>query len=219
MQPTEFYLRQALKSGLVHVPCIEKKVPLMTAKASSCKNLEELVQHIGPCTRCKLHKQRNNIVFGVGNPKAELMFIGEGPGADEDEQGIPFVGRAGQLLTKMIEAMGLTRDDIYIANVVKCRPPENRNPEEDEIAACSPFLEEQIRLINPKVIVCLGKFAAQTILKTEITISRLRGNFHDRNGIPVMPTFHPAYLLRNPEMKRPAWEDLKMVMDKLGMKK
>lgn len=188
-----------------------------TSDASDTNSLEGLRAHIGDCRLCKLCHQRKNIVFGVGDPHARLMFVGEGPGADEDEQGIPFVGRAGQLLTKMIESMKLTREQVYIANVVKCRPPENRNPQDDEILACSPFLQQQIALIKPQVIVCLGKFAAQTLLKTQIPIGRLRGSFHDFSGIPLMPTFHPAYLLRNPEMKRPAWEDLKLVMQKLGM--
>ena len=165
--------------------------------------------------RCKLHAGRTNIVFGVGNPDARLMFVGEGPGADEDEQGEPFVGRAGQLLTQIIKAMGLAREDVYIANVVKCRPPGNRNPEPDEIEACSPFLQAQIAAIGPTVIVALGKFAAQTLLQTETPISRLRGQFHSLGGVAVMPTFHPSYLLRNPAAKREVWEDMKMVMKKL----
>lgn len=177
--------------------------------------LEHLRDHIGPCTRCKLHKGRNKLVFGMGNSKAKLMFVGEGPGADEDEQGVPFVGRAGQLLTKMIEAMGLKRDAVYIANVVKCRPPNNRNPEPDEIESCMPFLENQIRLVHPRVVVCLGKFAAQTVLKTDITISKLRGHFYKHGDFDIMPTFHPSYLLRNPAMKKFVWEDLKQVMAKL----
>lgn len=180
-------------------------------------DLESLRAFIGDCTRCKLCKTRKNIVFGVGNPQAELMFIGEGPGADEDEQGEPFVGRAGQLLTKIIQAMGFERKDIYIANVVLCRPPDNRNPELDEIAMCMPFLKQRIQIIQPKVIMCLGKFAAQTILDTQIPISRLRGEFREVDGIAVMPTFHPAYLLRNPAMKKPMWEDCKKVMEKLKM--
>jgi uracil-DNA glycosylase family 4 len=170
---------------------------------------------IGDCTRCKLHSGRTNIVFGVGSPDARLMFVGEGPGADEDEQGEPFVGRAGQLLTQIIKAMGLSREDVYIANVVKCRPPGNRNPEPDEIAECSPFLEAQIQAIRPVVIVALGKFAAQTLLQTETPISRLRGQFHQRGDTVVMPTFHPSYLLRNPASKREVWEDMKLVMKRL----
>ncbi len=178
-------------------------------------SLTEIRTDLGDCRRCKLHPGRTNIVFGVGNPEARLMFVGEGPGADEDEQGEPFVGRAGQLLTQIIKAMGLEREDVYIANVVKCRPPGNRNPEPDEIEACSPFLQAQIASIQPTVIVALGKFAAQTLLQTETPISRLRGQFHTLGGVAVMPTFHPSYLLRNPAAKREVWEDMKMVMKKL----
>jgi DNA polymerase len=177
--------------------------------------LTEIRTELGECRRCKLHTGRTNIVFGVGNPSARLMFVGEGPGADEDEKGEPFVGRAGQLLTQIIKAMGLAREEVYIANVVKCRPPGNRNPEPDEIEACSPFLHAQIASIGPTVIVALGKFAAQTLLHTETPISRLRGQFHSLGGVAVMPTFHPSYLLRNPAAKREVWEDMKMVMKKL----
>ena len=163
------------------------------------------------CRRCKLHTLgRKQIVFGVGNPHADLMFVGEAPGADEDQQGIPFVGRAGQLLTKIIEAIGLTRDDVYIANVIKCRPPQNRNPEPDEVDTCEPFLFRQIDVIKPKVIIALGKFGAQTLLRTDAPISRLRGQVHDFRGAKLIPTFHPAYLLRNPSSKREVWEDMKM---------
>ena len=167
---------------------------------------------LGDCTRCKLHTLgRRQIVFGVGNPEADLMFVGEAPGADEDVQGEPFVGRAGQLLTKIIEAIGLTREDVYIANVIKCRPPGNRNPEPDEVAQCEPFLFKQIEIIKPKVIVALGKFAAQTLLRTLDPISRLRGRVFDYRGAKLIPTFHPAYLLRNPSSKREVWEDMKVV--------
>ena len=162
------------------------------------------------CSRCKLHAQgRKQVVFGVGNPDADLMFVGEAPGADEDIQGIPFVGRAGQLLTKMIEAINLRRDDVYIANVIKCRPPGNRNPEPDEIAQCEPFLFQQIEAIRPKVIVALGSFAAKTLLRSEESISRLRGRVYDFHGAQLIPTFHPSFLLRSPDRKRDAWEDLK----------
>jgi DNA polymerase len=172
---------------------------------------------LGDCTRCKLHTQgRKQIVFGVGSPTADLMFVGEAPGADEDVQGIPFVGRAGQLLTKMIEAMGFTRDDVYIANVIKCRPPENRNPDPDEIDSCEPFLLRQIAAIEPKVIVALGSFAAKTLLKTQSPISRLRGRVYDYQGAKLVPTFHPSYLLRSPGQKREAWEDLKLALSLLG---
>ena len=164
------------------------------------------------CRRCKLHTLgRKQIVFGVGNPSADLMFVGEAPGADEDQQGFPFVGRAGQLLTKIIEAIDLRRDDVYIANVIKCRPPENRNPEPDEVETCEPFLFRQIDAIKPKVIVALGKFAAQTLLRTLDPISRLRGRVYDYRGAKLIPTFHPAHLLRNPSSKREVWEDMKLV--------
>jgi uracil-DNA glycosylase len=168
-------------------------------------------EELGDCTRCKLHRLgRRQIVFGVGNPHTRLMFVGEAPGRDEDTQGIPFVGRAGQLLTKMIEAMGLKREDVYIANVIKCRPPENRNPEPDEVTACEPFLFKQVETIGPAVIVALGTFAAQALLKTQDSISRLRGRVYKYGGAKLIPTFHPAYLLRSPDKKRDAWEDLKL---------
>jgi uracil-DNA glycosylase len=174
---------------------------------------------IGDCTRCKLHALgRRQIVFGVGNPDAELMFVGEAPGADEDVQGIPFVGRAGQLLTRIIEAINLTRDDVYIANVIKCRPPQNRNPEPDEVETCEPFLFQQIDIIKPKVIVALGKFAAQGLLRTLDPISRLRGRVFEYRGARLIPTFHPAYLLRNPSSKREVWEDMKLVRSLLSEK-
>lgn len=173
-------------------------------------SLPSIRADLGDCTRCKLHGLgRRQIVFGVGNPHAGLMFIGEAPGRDEDIKGIPFVGRAGQLLTKMIEAIGLKRDDVYIANVIKCRPPENRNPEPDEVAACEPFLFRQVESIGPAVIVALGTFAAQALLKTGDSISRLRGRVYLYGGAQLVPTFHPAYLLRSPDRKRDAWEDLK----------
>ena len=180
--------------------------------------LERIQEYLGDCTRCRLHRHRTKIVFGVGNPKAELVFVGEGPGHDEDLQGIPFVGRAGQLLTQMIEAMGLQRDDVYICNVIKRRPPENRTPEKDEIATCSPFLLRQIAAIGPKVIVCLGNVAAQTLLGTHMSISRYRGQWFDFRGSRLLATFHPAYLLRNPAAKGEVWNDLKKVMAVLGLK-
>jgi uracil-DNA glycosylase family 4 len=172
---------------------------------------------LGECTRCKLHRTRNKIVFGDGNPKAELVFVGEGPGHDEDMQGLPFVGRAGKLLTQMIEAMGLQRKDVYICNVVKCRPPENRAPEKDEVAACSPFLLRQIDAIAPKVIVCLGSTAAQTVLETNRGISQFRGQWLEFRGRKLMATYHPAYLLRNPSAKSEVWKDLQKVMAVLGL--
>ncbi|HEX4347348.1 MAG TPA: uracil-DNA glycosylase [Vicinamibacterales bacterium] len=172
---------------------------------------------IGDCTRCKLHTLgRQQVVFGVGNPNADLMFVGEAPGADEDIKGEPFVGRAGQLLTKIIEAIDLRREDVYIANVIKCRPPQNRNPEPDEVETCEPFLFRQIDVIKPKVIVALGKFGAQTLLTTLEPISRLRGRVFDYRGSKLVPTFHPAYLLRNPSSKREVWEDMKLVKTLLG---
>jgi DNA polymerase len=180
--------------------------------------LERIRADIGDCTRCRLCERRTNIVFGVGNPKAELVFIGEGPGHDEDIQGIPFVGRAGKLLTQMIEAMGVKRDDVYIANVVKCRPPENRQPEKDEVATCSPFLLRQLDVIRPKVIVCLGNIATQSLLGTNRSISSFRGQWVDFRGIQLLATYHPAYLLRNPAAKGDVWKDLQKVMAVLGLK-
>ena len=180
--------------------------------------LERIRADIGPnCTRCKLHKARTQIVFGVGNPKAQLVFVGEGPGRDEDVQGEPFVGRAGKLLTQMIEAMGLKREDVYICNVVKCRPPENRLPEKDEIATCSPFLMRQLGVISPKVICCLGACSAQTLLETTQGISRFRGEWFDFRGTKLIATYHPAYLLRNPAAKGEVWKDLQKVMAYLGL--
>jgi uracil-DNA glycosylase len=180
-------------------------------------SLERICGELAGCTRCKLHRRRTNIVFGVGNPHADLVFVGEGPGHDEDLQGIPFVGRAGQLLTQMINAMGLSRDDVYIANVVKCRPPENRTPEKDEVATCLPFLLRQLTNINPKVIVCLGSVAAQALLNTNKAISHFRGQWLDFRGAKLMATYHPAYLLRNPHAKPEVWADLKKVMAFLGL--
>ena len=181
-------------------------------------SLENIRAFIGDCQRCKLCKGRNKIVFGDGNPKAELVFVGEGPGHDEDLQGIPFVGRAGKLLTQMIEAMGLTRQDVYIANVVKCRPPENRLPEKDEIATCAPFLVRQLDVIRPKVIVCLGNCASQTLIGTNKSISHFRGQWYDYRGARLIATYHPAYLLRNPAAKSEVWNDLKKVIAFLGLK-
>jgi uracil-DNA glycosylase len=180
-------------------------------------SLPRIREDIGDCTRCKLHKGRTNIVFGVGNPKAELMFVGEGPGHDEDIKGEPFVGRAGKLLTQMIEAMSLRRENVYIANVVKCRPPENRLPEKDEITTCSPFLMRQIDVIKPKVVCCLGSCAAQTLLQTTQGISRFRGEWFDFRGAKLIATYHPAYLLRNPPAKSEVWKDLQKVMAVLGL--
>ncbi|HYE85785.1 MAG TPA: uracil-DNA glycosylase [Vicinamibacterales bacterium] len=192
-------------------PAPEPAAPV--ALAAAMESLDDIKTDIGPsCTRCKLCTLgRSQIVFGVGNPKAPLMFVGEAPGEDEDKKGEPFVGRAGQLLTKIIEAIGLTREQVYIANVIKCRPPGNRNPEPDEVAACEPYLFRQIDAIRPKVIVPLGKFAAQCLLRSADPITRLRGRQFDYRGAVLIPTFHPAYLLRNPSAKREVWEDMKKV--------
>ena len=179
--------------------------------------LERIREDLGECTRCRLHKQRNKIVFGQGNPRAELVFVGEGPGHDEDVQGLAFVGRAGKLLTQMIEAMGLLREDVYICNVVKCRPPENRKPEDDEVATCSPYLYRQLDVIKPKAIVCLGGTAAQALLKTKDSISRFRGEWFDYRNTKLLVTYHPAYLLRNPNAKGDVWKDLQKVMAHLGL--
>ena len=178
-------------------------------------SLEEIREEIGDCTRCKLSQKRKNIVFGVGSSRADLMFVGEAPGADEDAQGIPFVGRAGQLLTRIIESIGLSRDQVYIANILKCRPPGNRDPEAEEVETCEGFLFQQIQSVSPKVMVALGRYAAQTLLRTETPISRMRGQFFEFAGGVLIPTYHPAYLLRNPSAKRQVWEDMKAVRAKL----
>lgn len=183
----------------------------------SPETLDAIRREIGDCRRCRLSKTRKRIVFGAGNPHARLVFVGEGPGYDEDRSGEPFVGEAGQLLTKIIQAMKLTREEVYICNVIKCRPPGNRNPEADEIKTCAPFLKRQIAAIKPEFICALGTFAAQNLLKTAEPISRLRGKFYDYKGIQIMPTFHPAYLLRNPSKKREVWEDVQKVMKGLGI--
>ncbi len=205
---------------------VERRAPAVVETAdlfaepgvTRADSLEELREAIGDCQRCKLAPHRTNLVFGVGNPRARLVFVGEGPGADEDAKGEPFVGRAGQLLTEIItKGMRLARSDVYIANVIKCRPPGNRNPEPDEVASCEPFLVRQIELIAPEVIVALGKFAAQTLLRTKTPITQLRGRWFDYHGIRLMPTFHPAYLLRNPADKRLVWQDIRQVMERLGL--
>jgi uracil-DNA glycosylase len=183
--------------------------------AQSGASLSVVRDDLGECTRCKLSGTRTHIVFGVGSPTAPLMFVGEAPGAEEDRRGEPFVGPAGQLLDRMIAAMGWSRDTVYIANVLKCRPPGNRDPETDEVAECLPFLHRQIEAVAPRVIVALGRPAAQALLETSAPISALRGRFREFRGIPVMPTFHPAFLLRSPDRKRDAWNDLKQVIDEL----
>jgi len=183
--------------------------------AKSTFTLEEIREELGDCKRCGLHETRRHLVFGEGNPRARLVFVGEAPGESEDRIGRPFVGRAGQLLTRIIEAMNLSRDDVYICNILKCRPPGNRNPRPDEIRVCEPFLIKQLQAICPAIICAMGTFAAKTLLQTENPISLLRGQFHLYHGIPLMPTYHPAYLLRNPGAKKLVWQDMKMIMDKL----
>jgi DNA polymerase len=208
--------RSRAAAAIEHQP--QPSVETTPVHRSAAEALSAIKLEIGPdCSRCKLHTLgRKQVVFGVGNPDADLMFVGEAPGADEDIQGIPFVGRAGQLLTKIIEAIDLKRDDVYIANVIKCRPPQNRNPEQDEVDTCEPFLFQQIDVIKPKVIVALGTFAARALLRTLDPISRLRGRVFEYRGSRLIPTFHPAYLLRNPASKRDVWEDMKLVRSLLN---
>jgi len=186
-------------------------------KGIEVENLEDIRSDMGDCKRCDLSALRSNLVFGEGNPEADLVFAGEAPGADEDMQGRPFVGRAGQLLTRIIEAMGLKREDVYICNILKCRPPGNRNPKPEEIEKCEPFLIRQIESIKPKAISALGTFAAKTLLKTDAPISMLRGRFHLYHDIQLMPTYHPAYLLRNPGAKKLVWQDMQMIMEEMGL--
>ncbi len=202
----------AVEEDMFAAPRSEAAVP------GPAKALRLIREDIGDCTRCRLHKQgRKQIVFGVGNPKAALMFIGEAPGADEDQQGEPFVGRAGQLLNNMIKAMGIRREDVYIANIIKCRPPGNRTPERDECDTCSPFLMRQIAAIQPKVVVALGAVAAKTLLAINAPMSELRGHWYDFRETRLAVTYHPAFLLRDPRQKKEAWKDLQMVMQELGM--
>jgi len=182
------------------------------------ETLQAIRTDLGDCRRCKLCNSRTTIVFGQGAEQARLVFVGEGPGAEEDRQGLAFVGAAGQLLTKIIQAIKMTREDVYICNIIKCRPPGNRNPQTDEIAACVPFLKRQLKSIQPDYICALGSFAARTLLDTETPISRLRGRLHDYLGIPLLPTYHPAFLLRNPERKRDVWDDMKLLMRRMGIK-
>jgi uracil-DNA glycosylase family 4 len=186
-------------------------LPRPPAPPAASRTLRTIREEMGDCRRCKLHSTRTQIVFGTGNPEARLVFVGEGPGRDEDLQGQPFVGQAGQLLTKIIQAISLSREEVYITNIIKCRPPGNRNPEADEIGACEPFLIKQLEVIRPRLICALGTFAAQTLLKTQEKISLLRGRFHRYQGILLMPTYHPAFLLRNPGHKREVWEDMKKI--------
>ena len=194
-----------------------KPMPQNNAPHDATAALATVREELGDCQRCKLAPRRTHIVFSSGNPNAELVFVGEAPGADEDEQGLPFVGRAGQLLTKIIESIdpAIKRPDVYICNVLKCRPPENRNPEPDEVLACNPFLKKQLAVIRPKIVCCLGTFAAQSVLQTTTPIGRLRGQFHDLDGARVIATYHPAYLLRSPDKKREVWEDMKQIRAEL----
>jgi uracil-DNA glycosylase family 4 len=201
--------------GRAVIPAEEALPAAETAVNGIVSPLEAVRAELGECRRCALHRTRHRLVFGEGNTKADLVFVGEAPGADEDAQGRPFVGRAGQLLTKIIEAMGLKREDVYICNILKCRPPGNRNPEPDEIVSCEPFLIRQLEAIQPRVICALGTFAAHTLLKSEAPISVLRGRFHTYQKIPLMPTYHPAYLLRNPGAKKQVWEDVQVIMKEL----
>ncbi len=198
-------------------PSASGTVPIQIARSVQ-EALAAIREDLGDCTRCKLHTQgRKQIVFGVGDPAADVMFVGEAPGADEDTQGIPFVGRAGQLLTKMIEAMGFTRDQVYIANVLKCRPPGNRDPQPDEVEQCEPFLFRQIASVQPKIVIALGAFAARALLKTQDPVSRMRGRIYSYRGAKLIVTFHPSFLLRSPGYKREAWEDLKKALVELGL--
>lgn len=225
----DFYRREAALAGgeaLIQEISVQKAenpvfpiVPDMAKKSfDPVIALRSIREDIGDCTRCRLHKQgRKQIVFGVGNPQAELMFIGEAPGADEDQQGEPFVGRAGQLLTNMIKAMGLRREDVYIANIIKCRPPGNRTPERDECETCSPFLFRQIEVVKPKVIVALGAVAAKTLLAMNSSMAELRGRWYDFRNTKLAVTYHPAFLLRDPRQKKETWKDLQMVMKELGL--
>ncbi len=220
------HLEARVRSGAIGVPLAPSlrsrptrpSLPVVepAGDATGAAALKAVRDELGDCQRCKLAGGRKQIVFGVGNPAAQLVFVGEAPGADEDEQGEPFVGAAGQLLTRMIAAMGFDRRDVYICNVIKCRPPYNRNPEPDEVAACEPFLKKQLQALRPRILVALGKFAAQALCREATPITRLRGNLRSYEGIPVMPTYHPAYLLRTPEAKRQAWQDLQAVLAELA---
>jgi DNA polymerase len=203
--------------GFERLP-LEVPDPSMLGREEKAKALEALRMEMGECQRCQLGQGRTNLVFGEGNPDAELMFIGEAPGREEDRQGRPFVGEAGKLLTRLINKMGFERDDVYIANIIKCRPPGNRDPEADEINACMPFLKRQIEIIAPEVIMSLGRISAHTLTGLNIPISKLRGTFREFQGIPLMPTFHPAYLLRNPGDKKLVWSDAQQVLGLLGRK-
>ncbi|MDP2863624.1 MAG: uracil-DNA glycosylase [Desulfobacterales bacterium] len=221
LEKTSDTLRYMAEAGCTGFDCPEKTIGIVKNLdrnlSSAADDLKELRSLVGDCQRCKLCKERTNIVFGTGDPDARLVFVGEGPGHDEDQQGEPFVGKAGQLLTKIIEAMNLTRDKVYICNIIKCRPPGNRNPAPDEIKACFLFLERQLDAIRPDFICALGTFATQTLLDADEPISKMRGRLYDYRGMKVMPTYHPAYLLRNPEKKRDVWEDMKKLMSMMDV--
>jgi DNA polymerase len=206
------YLRDL---GFDDVPVQPPSVRSRAAGTPAAENLTAIRADLGDCQRCRLAQARNKLVFGVGNPQAQLVLVGEAPGREEDERGEPFVGEAGRLLDRMLFAMGLQRNQVYICNVLKCRPPNNRDPEADEVTTCEPFLVRQLAAIQPKLIVALGRFAVQTLLQSKTPISRLRGSWHQYHGIPVMPTYHPAYLLRNPLAKREVWADMKQVANEL----
>jgi DNA polymerase len=207
------HLEYAKRLGYEGLILSEASIRMLDRKGDVTETLDMIRADLGDCRRCKLYKGRRHIVFGAGDPKARLVLVGEGPGYDEDLQGLPFVGAAGQLLTRILAAIQLSREDVYICNIIKCRPPKNRNPEPDEIAACIPFLHRQIKVIRPRFICALGTFAAQTLLQKTTPISALRGRFHSYEGIPVLPTYHPAFLLRSPEKKRDVWEDMQKLRD------
>ncbi len=221
-------LVKTIKGQVVNAKNMYVKVDCQTTVPSQKQNkvavekpltlLNDLCRDVTQCQLCSLAGTRKNVVFGDGNPNAKIVFVGEAPGADEDEQGLPFVGRAGQLLTSIIVAMGLTRKDVYICNILKCRPPGNRNPLPEEIRLCEPFLKKQLQLISPQIICALGSFAAKTLLRTETPITALRGRFQSYEGIPLMPTYHPAYLLRNPSAKKQVWEDVQLIMKEMEQK-
>jgi uracil-DNA glycosylase len=207
--------QSSLAVGLEWKKSLSAVSEIKVINANNEEQLKKVCQEMANCQLCPLAKTRHNLVFGDGNPNAQIVFVGEAPGADEDEQGLPFVGRAGQLLTDIIKAMGLKRKDVYICNILKCRPPGNRNPLPNEIGLCEPYLKKQLQVISPQVICALGTFASQTLLQTDIPISALRGRFHFYEGIKLMPTYHPAYLLRNPSAKKFVWEDVQMIMKEL----
>jgi DNA polymerase len=210
-------IKEDMEMGLEAPNLSTSTLRYLNGGVSGFASLEDLRQFIGDCRRCKLCQGRTKLVFGEGYSKAELVFVGEGPGRDEDLAGLPFVGEAGRLLTRIVAAMGLTREEVYICNVVKCRPPKNRDPEEDEVETCLPFLKEQLKLIRPQVICTLGRVAGQTLLGKDFRMTRDRGSWYTFLGTPLMPTFHPAYLLRNPSAKRQVWEDIQKVMKRLGL--